>query len=65
MFKPTRILIPTDMSNHADKAICQGFDIAKQLGSEVFVLHVVHEHVTQCTVNYCLAVKLADDLRNS
>ncbi len=63
MFKPSRILIPTDMSDHADKAIRQGFEIARQFGSEVFVLHVVGEHVTQCTVDYCIDVKLADELQ--
>ncbi|MBP1753317.1 MAG: universal stress protein [Geobacteraceae bacterium] len=63
MFKPSRILIPTDMSDHADKAVRQGFEIAKLFGSEVFVLHVVHDHVQQCTVDYCIDSKLADDLQ--
>ncbi len=63
MFKPSRILIPTDMSNHADKAVRQGFEIAKQFGSEVFVLHVVQDHVQQCTVDYCIDVKLVDELQ--
>jgi nucleotide-binding universal stress UspA family protein len=51
MFKPSRILIPTDMSHHADKAIRQGFQIAKQFGAEVFVLHVV-QNLKQCSVDY-------------
>jgi nucleotide-binding universal stress UspA family protein len=63
MFKPTRILIPTDMSDHADKAILQGFDIAKQFGAEVFVLHVIQDHVQQCTVDYCVDVKLSEELQ--
>lgn len=63
MFKPSRILIPTDMSDHADKAIRQGFEIARQFGSEVYVLHVVQDHVQQCTVDYCIDVKLADELQ--
>ncbi|MEA5115209.1 MAG: universal stress protein [Geobacteraceae bacterium] len=63
MFKPSRILIPTDMSDHADKAIRQGFAIAKQFGSEVYVLHVVQDHVQQCTVDYCIDAKLADELQ--
>ena len=63
MFKPSRILIPTDMSHHADKAIRQGFEIARQFGSEVYVLHVVQDHVQQCTVDYCIDVKLAEDLQ--
>src|SRR3970040_2085849 len=63
MFKPSRILIPTDMSHHADKAIRQGFEIARQFGSEVYVLHVVQDHVQKCTVDYCIDVKLAEDLQ--
>lgn len=51
MFKPSRILIPTDMSHHADKAIRQGFQIASQFGAEVFVLHVV-QNLKQCSVEY-------------
>jgi nucleotide-binding universal stress UspA family protein len=51
MFKPSRILIPTDMSHHADKAIRQGFEIARQFGSEVFVLHVVQD-LHQCSADY-------------
>ncbi len=64
MFKPSKILIPTDMSPHADKAIRQGFEIAKQFGGEVFVLHVVPEHVQQCTVDYCIDETLAVQLQN-
>jgi nucleotide-binding universal stress UspA family protein len=51
------------MSHHADKAIRQGFEIARQFGSEVYVLHVVQDHVQQCTVDYCIDVKLAEDLQ--
>lgn len=63
MFKPSRILIPTDMSDHADKAILQGFDIAKQFNAEVFVLHVIQDHVQQCTVDYCVDAKLTEELQ--
>jgi len=55
MFKPSRILVPTDMSSHADKAIRQAFEIARQFGSEVFVLHVIQDHIQQCTVDYCMS----------
>lgn len=51
MFKPSRILIPTDISHHSDKAIRQGFQIASQFGAEVFVLHVV-QNLQQCAVEY-------------
>jgi hypothetical protein len=54
MFRPTRILVPTDMSKHSDRAICQAFDIAGQFGSEVFLLHVIQNPVQQCTVDFCM-----------
>jgi len=52
MFKPSKILVPTDMSSHADKAIHQAFEIARQFGSEVFVLHVVQHPLEQYTEDY-------------
>lgn len=54
MFKPSRILVPTDMSAHADRAIRNAFDIAKKFGSEVHLLHVIKDPVRQCTVDYCM-----------
>lgn len=54
MFKPSRILVPTDMSSHADRAIRNAFDIAKEFGSEVHLLHVIKDPVRQCTVDYCI-----------
>ncbi|OPY77235.1 MAG: hypothetical protein A4E65_02833 [Syntrophorhabdus sp. PtaU1.Bin153] len=43
MLMPTKILVPTDFSEHSDKALRQAFDIAKQYKAMVYVLHVVHE----------------------
>lgn len=54
MFKPSRILVPTDMSAHADRAIRNAFDIAREFGSEVHLLHVIKDPVRQCTVDYCI-----------
>jgi nucleotide-binding universal stress UspA family protein len=55
MFKPSRILVPTDMSPHADKAIRQALEIAKQFGSDVFVLHVIQHRVQQYTPDYSMS----------
>jgi universal stress protein A len=41
MFAPKSILVPTDFSEHSDKAIRQAADIAEQNDSKVFLLHVV------------------------
>jgi len=53
MLKPTKILVPTDFSEHSDKALKQALDIAKQYGAEVYLLNVVIP-LPQCVVDYCL-----------
>jgi len=55
MLKPTKILVPTDFSEFSDKALRQALDIAAHYQAKVFVLHVVHEHITQCVFDYCLS----------
>lgn len=64
MFKPTRILVPTDMSSHSDKAVKQAIDIAKQFNSELFLLHVIQDPVQQCTVDYCISEGLVGQLQS-
>ena len=54
MFKPTKILVPTDFSEYSDKALAQALDIAKQYSAKVYLLHVIHEEIHQCVVDYCL-----------
>jgi nucleotide-binding universal stress UspA family protein len=51
------------MSEHADRAIRNAFDIARQFGSEVFLLHVIKDPVRQCTVDYCLEEEQFAQLR--
>lgn len=51
MFKPTKILAPTDMSVHSDKAVKQAVEIARQFGAELFLLHVIQDPVQQCTID--------------
>ncbi len=63
MFRPAKILVPTDMSGDSDVAIRRAFDIAKNYGSEVFVLHVIEDPVKQCIVDYCLAEELLHELQ--
>jgi universal stress protein A len=45
MLMPTRILVPTDFSEHSDRALEQALDIAKQYHAKVFLLHVVHDEM--------------------
>ncbi|MBN1547265.1 MAG: universal stress protein [Syntrophaceae bacterium] len=45
MFKPKRILVPTDFSQYSDMALKQAFDIASDCKSTVYVLHVAPENI--------------------
>ena len=58
MFKPCRILVPTDMSDHSYKAMRNAFDIARQYNSEVFLLHVIQDPVRQCAIDFCISEEL-------
>ncbi len=55
MFRPTKILVPTDFSKSSDKALRQALDIAAQHKAKLFVVHVLNEHITQCVYDYCLS----------
>ena len=63
MFKPSRILVPTDMSDHSFRAIRQAFDIAKQYNSEVFLLHVIRDPIQECSFDYCISRDLVNQLQ--
>jgi nucleotide-binding universal stress UspA family protein len=41
MLRPTKILVPTDFSHYADKALKQALDIAREYGAEVYLVHVM------------------------
>ena len=49
------ILVPTDFSEHSDKALKQALDIARMNKAKLYLLHVVHESVHQCAADYCLS----------
>jgi universal stress protein A len=53
MLMPTKILVPTDFSEHSDRAFGQALDIAKDYSSKVFLLHVIHEafHLLDLTLS--------------
>jgi len=63
MFKPTRILVPTDMSDHADKAVRQAIEISKQFDAELVLLHVIKDPIQQCVGDYCISQELVDQLQ--
>ncbi|MHC1697886.1 MAG: universal stress protein [Geobacteraceae bacterium] len=63
MFKPTRILVPTDMSDYSFRAIRLGFDIAKEYNAKVFLLHVMQSPVQECVFDYCPTDDLVESLK--
>ena len=64
MFNPTRILVPTDMSEHSDRAIRRAFDIARQFMADVEILHVVSDPVRLCTLDFCVSEEILDQFRS-
>lgn len=54
MLAPTRILVPTDFSEYSDKALRQALDIAKEYKARVYVLHVIHERMSDRLDDYGL-----------
>jgi len=54
MLVPTRILVPTDFSEYSDKALRQALDIAKRYNARVYVLHVIHERMSDRLDDYGL-----------
>jgi nucleotide-binding universal stress UspA family protein len=40
MFAPKNILVPTDFSEHSDRALKQAVDIASEHNSKIYLLHV-------------------------
>jgi len=64
LFRPARILVPTDMSDDSDIAIRRAFDIAQTFQSEVFVLHVITDPVKQCAVDYCMSEEMLKELQS-
>ncbi len=63
MFKPSRILVPVDMSDHSLRAMRKGFDIAKQYNSGVYLLHVIQNPIQECAIDHCINEDLVRNLQ--
>jgi len=64
MFKPTKILVPTDFSHPADKALGEALDIAKQYKAGIHLLHVIPQELDyMCSVDYCVDAGAMEELR--
>ena len=56
MFTPKSILVPTDFSEHSDRAVRQAVDIAEQHNAKIYLLHVV-DRLQQCAIDYCIPLE--------
>lgn len=66
MFSPKKILVPMDFSKYSDRALNEAIDIAKKYGARIYLLHVIDEHIQQCSVDYRLSEGVVRKLqRNS
>jgi nucleotide-binding universal stress UspA family protein len=65
MFNPKKILVPTDFSESADKAVEQAVDMAAQYNAKVVVLHVVEENIKQCAIDYMVDYCISDDFAST
>jgi universal stress protein A len=63
MFRPKKILVPTDFSEYSDRALLQAIDIAKQYDAKVYLFHAVDDYVQQCVVDYCLDFAEVEQLK--
>lgn len=64
MLNVKSILVPTDFSEHSDKALKQALDIAKQNKAKLYVLHVIHEAMHQCASDYCLSDEMIQQMES-
>lgn len=52
MLIPTKILVPTDFSEHSDKALNQALDIAREYKSKVSLFHVIEDKISHGIDDY-------------
>jgi len=64
MFSPKIILVPTDFSQHSDKALQIAVDIASQYNAKIVLLHVIDENMQQCAADYCISNEAIEQLKN-
>jgi len=62
MFAPKNILVPTDFSEHSDRALAEAVDIARRHKARIYLLHVLGV-VRQCVSDYCMPADLLEDVR--
>ena len=64
MKAPQQILVPTDFSQYADKALQEGLFLAKQFNAHLHLLHVVPD-IQQCVADYCFSADFVEEYRTT
>jgi universal stress protein A len=64
MKAPQQILVPTDFSQYADKALQEGLFLAKQFNARLHLLHVVPD-IKPCASDYCYSDDFVKEYRTS
>jgi len=64
MFKPKKILVPTDFSEYSSKALQKALDIAEEESSEILLFHVIHNDFQTCVVDYCFTVDEIESIKS-
>ena len=64
MFQPRKILVPTDFSVDADRALSMALNIAAKYSARIFLLHVISNGVQQCVADYCIDKNIIDQVMN-
>lgn len=64
MFEPKKILVPTDFSQHSDRALQEAIGIAEKFNAKIYLLHVIDKNVQQCVADYCLSQEVVNELEH-
>ena len=63
MLKPTKILVPTDFSEHSDRALDQALDIARQYSATVYLFHVIYPATYRSAIDYSISEEMIGELK--
>jgi nucleotide-binding universal stress UspA family protein len=64
MFQPKNILVPTDFSEHSDRALQTALDLAAKYISRIFLLHVIGGTFQQTVADYHIDQRTLERILN-
>lgn len=63
MAKPRKILVPTDFSEHSDKALQKALELAQESDASITLLHIISQEFKECMSDYCFTPDELERLR--